>query len=306
MRLTKQLTSPKGFLLYNLREMIKNRRSYLFILPSMILFSIFIFIPVLWTIYVSFFNWKFRGGSTFIGLNNYIKLWSDSIFLGALQNTINFTISITVLSVIFGFIAALLVNDLRGLAKYFVRAAIFIPTGTSLVVTALIWRSFLEPGGIVQSGLEKIGIVTSPWLSNPSLSFLAVILVSAWQRIGYNMVFFLAGLQTIPQVFYEAAEVDGASRFAKFRSITIPLLQRTTLFVLVINTIFTFLMFDQVFMMTGGGPADATINAMIENYNQAFTYLHYGYAAAMAVAFSLITFAVAGIQMYLLRSEAEY
>lgn len=288
-------------LLDQLRAIWKCRSDYLRILPTLVLFSVFIFGPAIWTGYVSVFDWQLRGDSEFLGLGNYAKLLEDEYFWLALKNTLLYTLGITAFSVILGFTAAMLVNGLKGPVMYIARSAIFLPTILSLVVTALIWRSFLEVDGLFQRMFAAVGIHSGAWLADPGLSFIAVIIVAVWQRMGYNMVFFLAGLQAIPVYLYEAAEVDGAGDWHKFINITIPLLRRTTLFILVMNSVTNFLMFDLVYAMTGGGPMKATITLMVHIYNQAFRYIRYGYAGAMAIVFSAIAIGISVIQMRLLR-----
>ncbi len=301
--------SPSGRLFRAFGRQLVNiwkcRGDYARIAPTLILFTVFIFGPALWTVYVSFYDWKLRGVSEFIGLTNYGKLLADGVFWMAFQNTLVFTAAITILSMVLGFLAALLVNQVSGPAKYFARSAIFLPTILSLIVTALIWRSLLEVDGLVERSFNLVGIQTGHWLAEPQLAFASIVIVAVWQRMGYNMVFFLAGLQAIPEMYYEAAAVDGASEWDQFFTVTIPLLQRTTLFILVMNTITTFLMFDLVFAMTGGGPMQGTITLMVYIYNQAFRYIRYGIAGAMAVVFSLIAIAIAMVQMYMLRQEPE-
>jgi len=284
-----------------LRAIWKCRSDYLRILPTFVLFSVFIFGPAIWTGYVSVFDWQLRGDSDFVGLGNYGKMLEDEFFWLALKNTLLYTLAITTFSMLLGFVAALLVNGLRGPLMYITRSAIFLPTILSLVVTALIWRSFMEVDGLFERMFASIGIHSGAWLADPGLAFIAVIIVAVWQRMGYNMVFFLAGLQAIPQHLYEAAEVDGAGDWAKFIHVTIPLLRRTTLFILVMNSVTNFLMFDLVYAMTGGGPMKATITLMVHIYNQAFRYIRYGYAGAMAIVFSAIAIAISVFQMRLLR-----
>jgi ABC-type sugar transport system permease subunit len=267
---------------------------------------IFLIYPAVRTLYISFFDWQLRGESDFVGLENYTGAFSSKLFYQTFGTTILYTVSITILAMVLGFIAAYLVNDLHGWWKGFVRAAIFMPSIASLIVTAFIWRSFLEPDGLFQSMTEFFGIQTVSWLGSPELAPLAVIVMSAWQQIGYTMVFFLAGLQSIPLMIYEAAEVDGADGWVKLRAITLPLLRRTTLFVLVITSLTNFKLFEQVFALTGGGPANATQSLMVYIYNSAFRHTRYGPAAAMAILFSLLAIAVALAQIYLLRAKHEY
>jgi multiple sugar transport system permease protein len=289
-----------------LREVAEQRSAYLFIAPATILFLIFLIYPALRTLYISFFDWELRRTSDFVALNNYADAFSSNLFYQTFGTTILYTVTITLLAMLFGFIAATLVNDLQGWWKGFVRAAIFTPSIASLIVAVFIWRSFLEPDGLFQQVTEFFGVESASWLGSPRLAPLAVIVMSAWQQVGYTMVFFLAGLQSIPIMIYEAAEVDGADGWVKLRSITLPLLRRTTLFVLVITSLTNFKLFEQVFALTGGGPANATQSLMVYIYNTAFRHTRYGEAAAMAIIFSLLAISVALAQVYLLRSKHEY
>jgi multiple sugar transport system permease protein len=289
-----------------LREIVEQRAAYLFIAPATTLFLVFLIYPAVRTLYISFYDWQLRGESDFIGLENYAGAFSSNLFYQTFGTTILYTVSVTCLAMLLGFVAAYLVNDLQGWWKVFVRSAIFMPSIASLIVTAFIWRSFLEPDGLFQRMTEFFGIPSVSWLGSPDLAPLAVIVMTAWQQIGYTMVFFLAGLQNIPSMFYEAAEVDGADSWVKLRAITLPLLRRTTLFVLVITSLTNFKIFEQVFALTGGGPANATQSLMVYIYNSAFRHTRYGPAAAMAIIFSLVAMGVALAQVYMLRAKHEY
>jgi multiple sugar transport system permease protein len=301
--LMRLLSTLKGYL----KSASRHRAGYLFVAPVMLVFTFFIIIPTVWTIYASVTDIRVNQTPRFIGMANYWAMWSDSVFLLAFRHTLVFSFCITALSVAAGLGVALLVNGARGTLNYISRTSIFLPATASLIVTAFIWRSFLEPQGLVQSALSGIGLRTTPWLASPALSFLAVILMSTWQRVGYNMVFFLAGLQSIPETLYEAAEVDGAAGgWPKLRFVTLPLLRHVTLFVLVMNTVYTFLMFEQVYALTGGGPAQSTLTLMIDIYSQAFRRMRYGYASAMAVVFSALAFTISMVQLRLLRRTPEY
>ena len=282
------------------REIVKQRSAYLFIAPATTLFLVFLIYPAVRTLYISFFDWELRRESEFIGLENYAYAVGNDLFHQTFATTVLYTVSITFLAMTLGFVAAYLVNDLKGWVKGFVRAAIFTPSIASLIVTAFIWRSFLEPGGLFQESAEFFGIEAVSWLGSSRLAPLAVIVMSAWQQVGYTMVFFLAGLQGIPVMLYEAAEVDGADKWVELRAITLPLLRRTTLFVLVITSLTNFKLFEQVFALTGGGPANSTQSLMVLIYNTAFRHTSYGQAAAMAIIFSLVAITVALAQIYLL------
>ena len=289
-----------------IKEIFKNRNWYLFIAPDMILFSIFIIYPVFRTLYGSFFKWSLNQGSEFVAFANYTSLFHDRFFLSSFAKTALFGFTITPLSMILGLITALLVDSLKGWFKYFSRVAIFTPYVCALIVASVIWKSLLEPNGMVQSILAMAGIITPAWLSDPKLSTLAIIIMTTWQTWGFNMIFYLAGLQTIPHTFHEAAMVDGASSWKRFWFITLPLLQPTTLFLLVYNTLTNLKMFDQVMGMTRGGPMNETLTTMIYIYQKAFSQHLFGVASAAAVVFALAIFGVSLVQMYLLRTQVEY
>ena len=280
--------------------------AYFFIAPAMLLFTVFTIYPAVRTIYISFFNWKMRGNSPFSGLANYQQLLTDTLFQQTFVRTIYLAVVITVAAISLGFLAAILVNDLNGWSKYLVRSAIFIPSISSLIVSTMIWKSFLEPDGFFQRSAAFFGIAWQSWVASPEQAPLAIIVLSVWQQVGYIMVFFLAGLQAIPQTFYEAAEVDGASPWDQLFHITIPLLQRTTLFVLVVTTLTNFKIFEQVFALTGGGPANSTLTLMMYIYQTGFRYSHFGPASAMATVFSVVAIGVALLQLRFLRARFEY
>ena len=269
-------------------------------------FLVFLIYPAVRTFYISFFDRELRRESEFVGLENYTGAFGNDLFHQTFATTILYTVSITFFAMVLGFIAAYLVNDLTGWVKGFVRAAIFTPSIASLIVTALSGALFWSRMAFFQKRAEFFGIHAISWLGTSRFAPLAVILMSAWQQVGYTMVFFLAGLQGIPVMIYEAAEVDGADRWVKLRAITLPFLRRTTLFILVITSLTNFKLFEQVFALTGGGPANATQSLMVLIYNTAFRHTRYGQAAAMAILFSLLAMAVALAQIYLLRSKHEY
>jgi ABC-type sugar transport system permease subunit len=289
-----------------LRQIVRHWGDYLFIAPAMTLFAVFQIYPAIRTAYISLFDWELRGESEFVGIENYARVIDSNLFQQAFAHTLLFTGAITLSAILLGFIAALLVNDLFGWSKYLVRSAIFMPSISSLIVSTMIWKTFLEPDGFFQRAAASVGVSMQSWVASPDLAPLAVIVLSTWQQIGYIMVFFLAGLQNIPATFYEAAEVDGASTWAKLQHITVPLLQRTTVFVLVVTSLTNFKIFEQVFALTGGGPANSTLSLMMHIYQTGFRHSRFGQASAMAIIFSAVAIAVALVQMRLLRPRFEY
>ena len=288
------------------REILNNKIYYLLIAPDMFLFIIFIIRPGIWTLHKSFYKQVTGGGYEWIGLNNYVYALSDKIFLNSLLTALIIGVSVTIMSMALGLIAAQLVDSLKGSIKYIARSTIFTPTLCALVVTSVIWKTLLLPDGIIQSFFKLFGIITPNWLSDPTFALLSIIIVSTWQSIGFNMVFFLAGLQGIPNQFYEAAMVDGASFFSRFRWITIPLLQPITLFLIVMNSLNNFKMFDQIMTLTRGGPMNTTMITTVYIYRLAFSQNRYAYASALAVIFAVVLFGVSLMQFKSLKNQVEY
>jgi len=289
-----------------LHEVRKNAFFYLLVAPDMILFAIFILGPAVWTVYMSFFQEVTGGTIRFVGLANYVRGLHDQFFISSFSKAALLAVATTALGMTLGLVAAFLVDELTGWVKYLARAAIFTPTLCALVVSSIVWKTLLLPDGFIQRALALVGVTTPSWLSDPALSIISVIVVSAWQSLGTNMVFFLAGLQGIPREFHEAAMVDGASTWARFRWITFPLLSPVTLFLLVINSLNNFKMFDQVMALTRGGPMNATLIPTVYIYRLAFAQNRYGYASAIAVLFAISIFAVSLAQLRILRGQAQY
>ncbi len=263
---------------------------YLFLLPNIIGFLVFSSIPVLATLAISMLDWDMIRTPTFVGLGNYAALLTeDAVFLQVLRNTAYFVIGTVPAGIILSLLLAVAMNSrIRGIT--FFRAVFFIPVITSSVAVAMIWR-WLYNGdfGLINTGLDLIGLPMVPWLSSSKWAMPAVILMAIWKRIGYDMVLYLAGLQAIPPQLYEAAEIDGAGRLQRFWFITLPMLTPTTFFIVVISIIGSFQVFDLAFILTSGGPGNATNTIVMYVYNQAFQFFHMGYAAAVAwVLFTII------------------
>jgi multiple sugar transport system permease protein len=295
--------APKPQLIFG--EVSENKSGYLFILPVFLIFSITTIVPIFWTIYVSFFRWSPQSNLRFIGLQNYIQLFGDRLFIESFGRTLLVAATATPVAMALGLIAALLVDSLVGWVKYITVVGIFTPAVASLLVIGVIWRSLLSPGGIVMSALSFVGINTVPWLSDPTLAMLGLIIMTVWASVGFNMIFYLAGLQGIPPELQEAATVDGATEWRRFRSITLPLLRRTTIFLFVINGLANMKLFDQVMGLTKGGPMDATLTSMVYIYRAAFTQSRYDYGAAAGVLFSLAIFGLVLLQVRSLKNQVE-
>ncbi|MFC0187214.1 carbohydrate ABC transporter permease [Fictibacillus aquaticus] len=277
-----------------------------FLLPNFIGFLFFIGIPILASLGLSFTKWDLLTSPEFIGVENYKAIWHDAEFWAALKNTLLFIILYlpTVLVVALG-IAMLLNKKMKG--RTFFRAAYFIPVISSWVAVSLIWKWLFNPAyGLVNYFLSWFGINGPDWLQDPNWAMIAIVLTSVWKDTGFVMVLFLAGLQNISETYYEAADIDGATPFKKFLHITIPLLTPTTFFILIISLINSFQVFDQVMIMTEGGPAGSTTVLVQKIYNHAFRYFEMGYASAVSWVLFLIIFIVTLVQNRLQKRWVDY
>lgn len=269
------------------------------LLPALLVLGIFSIYPILYSGYLSLHDWDgFSPERNFVGLQNYLDLFNSAQFWHSLQITLIYVVSITVLSSVGGLFIALLLNSgIRGVTFY--RIIYFIPVVTATVAAATVWRYLLDPGsGLVNTLLRQIGVQGPAWLTDPRFALLAVILVGVWKRVGFNMVIFLAGLQTVPRAYYEAAMVDGANTRAQFRYITLPMLAPTTLLVTIMSLIDAFLVFDTVFVMSNGtgGPVGSTEVLGFILWREAFRYFNLGDASAVGWILFLIVLTVTALQ----------
>jgi multiple sugar transport system permease protein len=272
--------------------------AYAFMLPSLLVLAVFMFYPLVRAAWLSLTNYAFFGSSQFIGLANYGHLLHDPQFWGDLVNTVYYAGVTTPVSVVLALALALLLNRRQLPARGALRAAIFLPAVVSLAVAAIPFRLMFEPSiGFATFWLARIGIHTSDWLTSPTLAMPAIIIVGIWKNVGFYMVIYLAGLQTIPKEFYEAATLDGASAWRRFRRITLPLLTNTTMFVTIIALIASFQAFDQIYVMTGGGPAFSTETLVMLIYRQGFENFQMGYASSIGYVLVLIILVLSLLQM---------
>jgi multiple sugar transport system permease protein len=278
---------------------------YGFLLPDGILMAIFVALPIIGAFYISFHDWSGIGDRQWVGTQNYETLIQDTRFLDSLRITLIYTA--TFVPLLFGAALALALLIHSGIRLTGVwRTAFFAPFMVSLVVASVIWGFMLQnPGGVVNAIIGVFGIDPQPWLGSTRFALVSVIMVGLWQGIGYSMIIFLAGLQDIPRVYYEAATVDGASAWRQFRSVTLPLLRRTSVFVLIIAFINALQMFDEVFVLTQGGPAGATTTAVFYIYETAFRFLQLGYASALAIALFLVILVFSLLQLRIFSHESD-
>lgn len=279
--------------------------AWVFIAPALLLLSIFLFYPIAYLLYLSFTQGSFTiEGIKWIGVRNYWRLITDADFWQVIGNTIYFTIATVIPTIAIPLGLAALLNRSMWL-RDFLRTAYFIPSITSIVAVGLAFRWLFQTEGPVNDWLLQFGIEPIPWLSSTVWAMPVLILLSSWKQLGFNLVVFLAGLQMIPQSRYEAAELDGANAWAKFWYITLPGLQPTVIFVVLTTAIFTLKSFEQVYIITGGGPLNSTNLLVYYIYQQAFARFEFGYAAAAATILLAIAFIL--VYVYLrLNNENDY
>lgn len=267
-----------------------------FLAPAISAIFIFFFIPVIAAFVISFTDfdiYTLGDFSTlrFIGFDNYIKLLSDDLFWTALKNTFYFVIVAGPLSIAVSLLAALLLNSKLTKFKSLFRLAYFLPVVTTLVAVAIVWRFIYHPNfGILNFFLGLIGINPIDWLGDPFWAMPSIIILAVWKNFGYNMIIFIAGLQNIPEELYEAADIEGANAFQKFRHITLPMLAPTTVFIGIITMIGYFQLFAEPYVMTQGGPLNKTLSIVQYMYQEGFRWWNMGYSASIAFVLFIIIF----------------
>jgi len=271
--------------------------AYVLIAPVMLSSIVFLFIPIVFSGYWSFTKYNGLASPEWVGLQNYADLLTDPKFQKALLNTVIFVLIGMGIGPILGLMSALLLNQaVRG--RGFFRTAYFLPVMTSLVVVATIWKALLNPHGIVNEFLGVFGIPAHNWLGDPSTALISVTITSIWQGFGFETVVFLAALQSIPRDLYDAALVDGASAWQRFRHVTLPALRPTIMFVYIIGIIGSFQVYDQIFVMTSGGPLNSTRTIVFDLVDR-FDSLKYGEASAVAYVLLVILATLSYVQMRL-------
>jgi multiple sugar transport system permease protein len=272
--------------------------AYSFLLPNLLGLTVFIFVPMVYAFYVSLHDWNALSPKVFIGVENYKTLASDKEWWKSVYKTFVFTIIYVPLLYIFSLFFAVVLNRLNRRFESLARTMFLLPFAITSVISAVIWMFLYDPrNGFINRLLGIFGIENQQFLGSTSQAMISIIVVILWINIGYNMMIFLASIKEIPKDYYEAAEIDGATGFKAFRFITFPLLKETSIFILVVTTIGSFQVFDQIMVMTKGGPANSTEVSVLYIYKQAFEFLNMGYASALAVVLFLIIFIVSLTQL---------
>jgi multiple sugar transport system permease protein len=271
-----------------------------FILPNFLGFGLLTLVPVIALFYIGFTNWNIFGTANWTGVANFVRLFGDTSFQTALLNTFYYAVMHIPLTFVVSLGLALLLNNkLRGIA--FFRTAAFFPYITSIVAIAVVWNLLFSPDyGPINQFLHVIGIQHPPgWLTSSDWAMPAVVIVSTWRDMGYYMILFLAGLQTVPRELHEAARMDGAGVWQRFWNVTLPCLRPTTFFVTVMLTINSFKIFDLILVMTNGGPGQSTLVLSQFIYQKAFVENQFGYASAASIVLFFICIVVTLIQFFI-------
>jgi multiple sugar transport system permease protein len=278
----------------------------LMVSPSVLLLIVFFFIPVGLAFLLAFTNARLISPSiSFTGLDNFSRLAEDPLFWKSLRNTLYFAVVVVPLQSAFALLLALLVNQrIRG--TNFFRTLYFVPVVTSIVVVSILWKFMYQPDGLVNNVLQSLSfnaVQGTDWLNNPAAAMPAIIFMSIWQAVGFHMVIWLSGLQTIAPELYEAADLDGASQWQKFRYVTWPGLRNTRTFILVTITIAALSLFAQINIMTNGGPLDATTTVVFQAVRIGYQQQQTAYASAISLVFFVLVLAVSLVQRYLTREK---
>ena len=280
---------------------------FAFTAPALLLLVVFFFIPVALCFFLAFTNARLISPEPiqFTGLDNFQRLMDDPLFWKSLRNTAYFAVVVVPLQSALALLLAILVNG-QGRAKNFFRTLYFVPVVTSIVVVSILWRFMYAPEGLVNNMLQMVtlnAVQGADWLSNPSTAMPAIIFMSIWQAVGFHMVIWLAGLQTIPLDQYEAASLDGASAWDQFRFITWPGLRETRTFILVTITIAALSLFAQIQVMTSGGPLDSTSTVVFQAVRAGYAQQQTGYASAISLVFFVLVLAISLTQRFLTRDK---
>ncbi|MFD0693735.1 carbohydrate ABC transporter permease [Paenibacillus sp. GCM10027628] len=284
---------------------------YVFIGPTLILLAVFSLLPILVAVYISLTDMGLAGLANystihFVGLKNYVDVLGDPVFLLALRNTLFYVIVGVPLVIVCSLGVALLINFGRSRVFKIFRGVYYLPSVTNVVAVAVVWSYLYNPRiGLFNYILTSLGADPVPWLTEPTVAKLSLILLALWRSIGLNMIIFIAALQGIDRSYYEAAQLDGASNWQQLTRITIPMMRFAIFFVSVTTMIGWLQFFEEPFVMTQGGPLNGTVSASLFIYQNGFQFSHFGYAAAGSFVLFFIIIAVTMLQLRLQRKQAE-
>ncbi len=276
---------------------------YLMVSPYLIHLILFIAFPVIFSLVLTVHKWNIISPMEYVGFDNFVRLFQDHLFWKSLINTLIFLLVHIPLQIIVALALAYFLNE-KIFMRGFFRAVFFLPVVISGVVVAMLWQQiYAYDSGLLNKMLMDIGAGKVGWLSNPNLAMISIALMATWKNVGLYVILFLIGLQTVPRMYYEAADIEGASAWQKFRYITVPAINPTIFMVTILSTLGGFSLFIEPYIMTGGGPLNNTLSAMLYIYKQAFEYYHMGYSATLGMSFAFIIMLVMVLQKYTIEKE---
>lgn len=277
---------------------------YMMVSPYLAHLLVFTAFPVAFSIVLTFFNWNIISPMEWNGLGNWKHIISDRLFWKSILNTLKFLAVHIPLQIIIALALAEVLNQKIRMRGFF-RAAFFMPVVVSGVVVTIMWQQLLGfESGVINRMLVGIGLGKVGWLIDPDIAMISIALMATWKNVGLYVILFLVGLQTVPKQYYEAADLEGASHWQKFTRITIPMINPTIFMVVILSTLGGFSLFIEPYIMTGGGPMNSTLSAVLYIYKEAFVYYHMGYAATLGLFFALMIVFVIIIQKRFIEKES--
>ncbi len=276
---------------------------YVLVSPYLLFLIVFILFPVLFCFFLTFNKWNIIAPMHFIGTDNYTRLFHDRLFWTAIWNTVKFLLVHIPLQLIVSlFLAQLLNQKIRAVS--FFRASFFMPVIVSGVVITILWQQLLGfDAGLINRSLVSVGLQKIGWLVNPDIAIYSIAIMATWKNVGLYVILFLVGLQTVPPQYYEAAKLEGATRWQQFYHITLPMINPTIFMVVILSTIGGFSLFIEPYIMTGGGPMNQTLSAVLYIYKQAFQYYNMGYSATLGFFYAIIIMTVVVLQKKFIEKE---
>jgi multiple sugar transport system permease protein len=276
---------------------------YLLVSPYILYVLVFVMFPVLFCFFLTFHKWNIIAPMHFIGVDNYTRLVHDRLFWKAIGNTLKFLLLHIPLQLIVSLFLAQLLNQKIKAISFF-RASFFMPVIVSGVVITILWQQlFGYDSGMINRVLTVIGISKKGWLVNPDIAIYSIAIMATWKNVGLYVILFLVGLQTVPPQYYEAAKLEGANRWQQFWHITLPMINPTIFLVVILSTIGGFSLFIEPYIMTGGGPLNQTLSAVLYIYKQAFQYYNMGYSATLGFFYAIMIMTVVILQKKFIEKE---
>ena len=276
---------------------------YLLVSPYLVFVAVFVLFPVIFSFILTFNKWNIIAPMKFIGVDNYIRLFHDRMFWISIINTLKFLLlHIPLQLAVALFLAVLLNQKLRAVS--FFRASFFMPVIVSGVVVTILWQQLLGYDfGIINRLVSAVGLSKIGWLVNPNVAIYSIAVMATWKNVGLYVILFLVGLQTVPTQYYEAAKLEGATKWQQFYHITLPMINPTVFMVVILSTIGGFSLFIEPYIMTGGGPLNKTLSAVLYIYKQAFQYYNMGYSATLGFCYAMMIMLVVVIQKRVIEKE---